>query len=66
MHAAAAAALATTSWVVNLETWLQIGATAAAIAAAFTAAWYHVEKALAMRAERKEKQDDDDSTGDDG
>ena len=53
--AAASAGLAAATWIADLNALLQLGATVVAIVAGLGAAWWHIEKALAARAERMDK-----------
>lgn len=52
---AAAASITTAgiTWLAELNEFLQVAATIVAIFAGLTAAWWHVEKALQTRRERK-------------
>lgn len=52
LSAAASAGLAASTWVVELNTLLQLGATIVAILAGMGAAWWHFERAIAARRER--------------
>jgi hypothetical protein len=52
-QATASAFLAGATWVADLTAWLQIGATVVAIFAGATAAWYHIERAIELRRQRR-------------
>ena len=51
--AATSALLAGVTWIADLGALLQLGATLVAILAGAAAAWYHIERALMLRAQRK-------------
>ena len=51
--AGASSVLAAVTWMQDLEFYLQLGATVVAIVAGAAAAWFHIEKARALRAARK-------------
>lgn len=53
VQGAASIGLATVSWLADLEFWLQIGATGAALLVGITAALWNFEKWRAARRERK-------------
>lgn len=55
--AAGSAFLAGASWIAELNAFVQLGATAAALLAGFAAAWYHIERARALRASRLKKEE---------
>jgi hypothetical protein len=57
--AAGSAFLAGTAWIAEIEPYMTVAATFVAVLAGATAAWFHIEKALAMRAERKRRARDD-------
>ncbi len=46
--------LAGATWLVEVELYLQIGATLVAIVAGGAAAWYHIERARYMRRKNRE------------
>lgn len=46
---------AAVTWVMQLELWLRIGASAVAIVAGAATAWYYIEKAIAARRTRRRK-----------
>jgi hypothetical protein len=52
--AAGSAFLAGATWLVELELYLQMGATFVAIVAGAAATWYHIERALYMRRKNQE------------
>lgn len=54
--AASSAGLAAATWVANLSEILQLSATVVAIVAGGAAAWWHIEKALAARRQRKTRE----------
>lgn len=56
---AASIGLAAVSWIAELESWLQIGATVAAIAVGVTAAMWNFEKYRAARKARKDSEEKD-------
>ena len=51
--AATSAFLAGVTWIADLSALLQLGATVVAILAGAAAAWYHIERARMLRAQRK-------------
>jgi hypothetical protein len=52
LSAAGSTGLAAATWIADLNSVLQLGATGVAIVAGVGAAWWHIEKALAARKER--------------
>ena len=52
--AATSAFLAGVTWIADLSALLQLGATVVAILAGAAAAWYHIERARMLRAQRRE------------
>lgn len=56
--AATSGVLAGASWLVDLELYLQLGATAAAILAGIAAAWYHFERARYYRGKNQVEEEE--------
>ena len=54
--AAGSAFLAGAAWIADVEPYITAGAGLVAIIAGAAAAWYHIERALTLRAERKRKE----------
>jgi hypothetical protein len=54
LSAAASAGLAGATWIADLATITQLGATLVAIVAGAAAAWYHIEKAITERRNRED------------
>lgn len=52
VQAAASALLAAATWLADLNHFLQMSATVVAIVAGVAAAWYHFERAVALRKKR--------------
>ena len=52
--AAGSAFFAGAAWIADVEPYLTAGAAAVAIVAGIAAAWYHLERAAALRASRKD------------
>lgn len=58
--AAGSAFLAGATWLVELELYLQVGATIVAIVAGAAATWYHIERGIYMHRKNCECQEDED------
>lgn len=56
--AAGSAFLAGATWLVELELYLQVGATLVAIVAGAAATWYHVERGIYMHRKNQEAEDE--------